>query len=228
MSNSSAQVHDGISESRLHHIPIDIVQYNLLFFLNRKSAVNLTRTSRLLFRTLRLKIHRTQLISVDRFIQQSNSAFKHVGVSSAVMVISKRELQILSKYYTDDNDIKVPTCPLLRLVVNMNEPLGDLVLPEGLCTLEFGFRFDQLLDGITLPSSLHTLIFGFCFKQSLVGINLPSNLVIHKRGPPILRQVLWSEMSKVLNFLLFKFHFLTSASHATKTFVISGLVHQIS
>ena len=39
------------------------------------------------------------------------------------------------------------------------------ILPRGLITLEFGNKFDQIVDGTTLPRTLENLTFGWDFNQ---------------------------------------------------------------
>ena len=50
------------------------------------------------------------------------------------------------------------------------------VLPAGLQTLTFGYRFNQSLDKTVLPGSLQTLKFGWVFNQSLDKTALPACL----------------------------------------------------
>ncbi len=176
MSHSSARANT--CPVKLHHIPGDLIRYHLLHFLNSSSAVKLTQTSLSLFHALRHKIHRTEFVRIDRFIQQSLTNSSCIGVFSNVCTITtvavKDELHRLSKHCADYNIVKV--YPLLELIINSQHPVGDIILPTSLHLLEFGGCFDQSIAGITLPDNLHTLTFGCDFNKSLADITLPVNL----------------------------------------------------
>ncbi len=162
-------------EIRLCELPHDIVRYHLLSFLIIKSAVKLAQTSCLHFQTLRHQIHRTEVIKcVDLFIQQRLSHTKHIGVCSAVDVVSLKDLHSLLQHHSDANVSKL--IPLTHLAISFNVQLGEIVLPARLLTLKFGTLFDQSIDQITLPVTLQALYFGWNFNQSVAGIKLPSSL----------------------------------------------------
>ncbi len=165
------------SHMKLHDLPIDIVRYHLLPFLNCTSAVKLTQTSQSLFHTLRYKIHRTQpLIYIERFVDQSLSTSNTISVCSSVRITNKGDLSVLVQHCADESVIKVQ--PLLRLELTMREPMYTEVieLPSSLHTFTFESECNQSISHITLPLDLHTLTFGFCFNRSIYDVKLPAKL----------------------------------------------------
>lgn len=76
-------------------------------FLNTKSAVQLTQASNFFCHTLRHQIRRTQhYVRPDRFIQQSHSQAKHIGLCSFVRARIKIELDLLLQHVANEKVIK--------------------------------------------------------------------------------------------------------------------------
>ncbi len=159
----------------MNGLPLDLVRYQLLFFLTPKSATSLAHTSFELFHTLRHKIHHTEHnCSTDHFIRQSDAQANHIGLYSSVIVYNRIKLDALLQHIDDENMTKL--LPLMCLTIACDEELNNVVLPASLLTLKFGYFFDQPLVGVTLPTGLRTLCFGDQFNQSLAGITLPTTL----------------------------------------------------
>ncbi len=162
-----------IANKMLHHLPVDLLRYQLMPNLDRNTSVQLTQTSHSFFDTLCHHIRRTEFVSCERFIQQSNAHSPHTGICSAVRVSSKDELAHLMNHVVHNAGNKHP---LLHLEIEFNELLGDIVLPATLRTLQFASSFNKSIHNIILPASLHTLALGNEFDQSLDKVRLPGCL----------------------------------------------------
>ncbi len=163
----------------LHILPSDLVRYQLLPLLNQSSAVRLTQSSQALFHTLRHKIHRTRVVTTNRFIKQSLAHSKHIGVCSNVGVSNRVELDKLLQHIIinqSNTNCQVKLCTLLHLYVKFNDYMNDVVLPLSLQTLTFGHCFNPSVASISIPDALHTLSFGRDFNQTLCGVILPLHL----------------------------------------------------
>ncbi len=158
----------------MRNLPVDLVRYHLISFLNPRCAVKLTQASRALFKRLRHKFHQTTVVSSVCFIEQSHSQSRQIGVCSSVIVKSKYDLRVLLQHIADVEIRKVSS--MLHLQIEFCAPMGDIVLPIGLHTLKFWPFFNQSISGLILPASLHTLTFGWNFQHSISGITLPINL----------------------------------------------------
>ncbi len=186
-------------------LPKQLIQYQLLPFCIMKSAVKLTQASRLLFDTLRLLIRREEEVKVDHFVRQSLPTSNRIGVCCFVRITNKRGLRNLLKHYADDCITQVH--PLLHLKINLNQPLGDIVLPSSLYTLVFSHHFNQPLAGITLPARLKELSLGNMFNQTLVGITLPSTIHTLTFGNDFNQSLDCVTLPSSLQRLTFGYHF---------------------
>ncbi len=196
----------------MQHLPTHLVQYQLLTFCTTKTAAKLTQASLQLFTTLKHKIRRTEYVSTERYIQQSQaqSQATQIGIFSSVRVTTLHQLISLITHVA----ARKSHYPLLYLEIDFDdEPLGNIVFPQTLHTLTFGFRFNQSLDQITLPETLHRLTFGVWFNQALV--KLPQNLRILELGHTFNQSLDQVTLPSNLHTLTFGFRFNQSLNQAT-------------
>ncbi len=166
-------------EAQLRDLPDDFVRYQLLPFIHTTRAVKLTQASHSLFHMLRFKIHRSEYVQSDRFIQQNQKSLNQIdiGMHCAVSVTSEGDLDHLMTHLSIAEVVKF--CPLLSLRIDFDKPMSGTVLPTSVRTLTFSVCFNESLNQVTLPSSLHTLTFGSDFNQSLDMVTLPPLLHSH-------------------------------------------------
>ncbi len=157
----------------MRDLPIDIVRYDLLSFLNLTSAMKLTQASQLLFHTLRHKIRQTQWVTTDRFMQQSHNP-QRISVFTSVYAGKNSDLQRLLQHIALEHDRNL--YPLLHLYIDFSESMDNIVLPASLQTLIVESYAKQAFNVVIIPSTLHSLILGDFFNQSLVGVTLPTYL----------------------------------------------------
>ncbi len=207
-------------------LPVDLLRYHLLSFLPCDIAVELAKTSQSLFHVLRHKIYITQLVSCERFIRQSRAQSKHIGICCAVMVPSPCDLESLLQHIASGK----LSSPLLHLEIDFTRPRHNIVLPESLHTLSFGYyaydaipdlklpvnlhtlRFghwfnETSLGGLILPATLQTLSFGYHFNKSLDGISLPSSLHTLEFGASFNRSLRDASLPQSLHTLSFADHY---------------------
>ncbi len=172
----------------MKHLPTQLIQYHLLSFCNIETAVTLAQASHQLFASLRHNIHRTEIITSDRFVQLMKQESKQIGRYSCVRVFSVHQLAQLIEHLEQDkrqqnvvehnggySSLNIGN-RLCHLNMSFDEPLGNFILPQTLKTLTFGHYFSESLDRVTLPPNLHTLTFGHYFSESLDQVTLPPNL----------------------------------------------------
>ncbi len=185
----------------MNTLPSHLIQYQLLPFLNIQCSKELTKASNSLFHALRHKIRRRGPVTTCRYVEQSCSQSKHIGVCSTVASQSRDDLNQLLQHIADTNSKKV--CALLYLVIEFNEALDDVVLPSTIRTRHFDHNFNHPLADTKIPENLQTVVFGSdfdhyagiilpvslrCliilnyFETKLVDIHLPPNLIIRKYG----------------------------------------------
>ncbi|CAM9333902.1 unnamed protein product [Ectocarpus sp. 4 AP-2014] len=87
-----------------------------------------------------------------------------------------------------ENSRVLPHRRISRLTFRVGLPLSQVVWPEGLRGLKFGWRFDHPLDH-PLPDSLIDLHLGGTFNHHIEGVTWPPRLAVLRFGDRFNRQV---------------------------------------
>jgi hypothetical protein len=111
------------------------------------------------------------------------------------------------KYIISNNNYKydIPeTTTEIIICDGFNQSLDNVILPNNLQSITFGFNFNQSLDNVNFPSSLQSIIFGFNFNQSLDNVDFPSSLEIIEFGDNFYQNLLNVKFPLSLQSLTFK------------------------
>ncbi len=184
----------------MQDLPTDLLRFQILSVLGTRTAVRLTHTSLTFFNLLRHKIRRTDCATAHRYITQSHSQSRHMGLCSDVSVPRDDVLNRLLSHISDERIDKLRSLSHLEInfddsfhtnrgwsllisnngslssLINFNRSLAGITLLSSLTTLIFGYHFNQSLDNVTLPQSLRALTFGHDFDHSLHKSTLPDGL----------------------------------------------------
>jgi hypothetical protein len=86
-----------------------------------------------------------------------------------------RHIKICNKPICDLTHIKFPG-NLHGIKFRSKDNADDIIWPNTLHTLIFGFQFNQNVDNVKWPLSLHTIIFGSTYNQPLDNVKFPQSL----------------------------------------------------